>query len=78
MALTDTQRKFYENSLQVTKQEIGDLDRSIEEELQSKGRIVVRYSGTESLARIMIEGPEQEMISSMAQNLGKILQNLLN
>ena len=27
MALTDQQRKFYENSLAVTKQEIADLDR---------------------------------------------------
>ncbi|MCP3959235.1 MAG: hypothetical protein GY719_15400 [bacterium] len=33
MALNDQQRKFYENTLEVTKQEIADLDRSIEDEL---------------------------------------------
>ena len=33
MSLTDTQRKFYENTLAVTKQEMEDLDRQIEEEL---------------------------------------------
>lgn len=33
MSLNDQQRKFYENTLTVTKQEISDLDRSIEEEL---------------------------------------------
>lgn len=32
-ALNDTQRKFYENTLQVTRQEINDLKDAIEEEL---------------------------------------------
>ncbi|HVT43154.1 MAG TPA: hypothetical protein VMT00_02075 [Thermoanaerobaculia bacterium] len=31
--LTDQQRKFYETTLQVTRQEIGDLKDQIEEEL---------------------------------------------
>ena len=39
-ALTDQQRKFYENTLQVTKQEINDLKEQIEEELSKvKDRI---------------------------------------
>lgn len=33
MSLNDQQRKFYENILSVTKTEIEDLDRQIEEEL---------------------------------------------
>lgn len=33
MTLSDQQRKFYENTLTVTKQEIVELDRAIEEEL---------------------------------------------
>ncbi len=33
MSLNDQQRKFYENILAVTKTEIEDLDREIEEEL---------------------------------------------
>jgi ElaB/YqjD/DUF883 family membrane-anchored ribosome-binding protein len=32
-ALTDQQRKFYETTLQVTKQEVNDLKDQIEEEL---------------------------------------------
>lgn len=31
--ITDQQRKFYETTLQVTKQEVGDLKDQIEEEL---------------------------------------------
>jgi ElaB/YqjD/DUF883 family membrane-anchored ribosome-binding protein len=38
--LTDQQRKFYESTLQVTKQEIGELKDQIEEELSKvKDRI---------------------------------------
>lgn len=33
MTLNEQQRKFYENTLTVTKQEIEELDRQIEEEL---------------------------------------------
>ena len=33
MSLNDQQKKFYENTLTVTKQEIVELDRQIEEEL---------------------------------------------
>jgi ElaB/YqjD/DUF883 family membrane-anchored ribosome-binding protein len=39
-ALTDQQRKFYETTLQVTKQEVNDLKDQIEEELSKvKDRI---------------------------------------
>jgi hypothetical protein len=33
MSLTDQQRKFYESTLAMTRQEMEDLDRQIEEEL---------------------------------------------
>ena len=43
--------------------------RAVEERLGEDGRLVLRYSGTEPLARIMIEGPEQEMIDALAEEL---------
>jgi phosphoglucosamine mutase len=49
----------------------------VEEELKTSGRILVRYSGTESLARIMIEGPEQSQIESMAASLAEIVRQKL-
>lgn len=33
MSLSEQQRKFYESTLEMTRQEIGDLDAQIEEEL---------------------------------------------
>ncbi len=42
---------------------------SFHSQLNKKGRIVLRYSGTESLARIMVEGKEQSMIENIANSL---------
>jgi len=41
----------------------------IEAELGEDGRVLLRYSGTEPLARVMIEGPEQERIQRLADDL---------
>ncbi len=40
-----------------------------EQELKGRGRLLVRYSGTEPLLRIMIEGEDQAIISEMAAQL---------
>jgi len=42
---------------------------AIEKELGESGRILVRYSGTEPLLRIMIEGPNQDRIQGYAEEL---------
>ena len=49
----------------------------IEQELGRSGRIVVRYSGTEMLARVMLEGPDQRLIDKMAGELSEILKSQL-
>lgn len=58
--------------------EISSKVEEIEAQLREQGRIVVRYSGTEMLARIMIEGPDQQIIHNMAQELGQIMKDHLN
>ena len=37
--------------------------------LGSGGRIVLRYSGTEPLLRVMLEGPTQDLIQSLAEDI---------
>jgi phosphoglucosamine mutase len=48
---------------------VAEAARSVEERLGDDGRLVLRYSGTEPLARIMIEGPEQETIEALAEEI---------
>ncbi len=46
----------------------------VESELVGKGRAVVRYSGTESKARVMIEGPDADHVSRLANDLAETLK----
>lgn len=55
MALTDQQRRFYENTLSVTKQEISDLDRQIEEELAKVKDRLAELQGAKRAARQMYD-----------------------
>jgi len=51
--------------------------RAVEDELGADGRLVLRYSGTEPLARVMIEGPDQETIETLAGQLAAVLADEL-
>jgi phosphoglucosamine mutase len=46
-------------------QQIGEIERS----LAGRGRVLVRYSGTELLARVMLEGEDAKKIRAMAQSI---------
>lgn len=50
------------------------LAREIETELGERGRLLLRYSGTESLARVMIEGQSQSQIEVYAQSLANAIK----
>jgi len=48
-----------------------DKIKEIEERLGSKGRVIVRYSGTQNLLRIMIEGKEEGVINDYAEEIAE-------
>jgi phosphoglucosamine mutase len=56
--------------------ELADVRRmisSVERDLGEDGRVLVRYSGTEAKARVMIEGPDEARIQEMAQGIADAL-----
>lgn len=56
---------------------VPDIHRAIqdsERRLNGSGRVVVRYSGTESLLRIMIEGEQDGLINEVAETLAKVVR----
>lgn len=57
---------------------IAEAARETEAELNDKGRLLLRYSGTENLARVMIEGENQTAIEAQAQRLAEIIRQNLN
>jgi len=58
--------------------EILKIMEHIKTRLGQSGRMNVRYSGTEPLARIMIEGENQEEIESYAQQIADVMDKYLN
>ena len=48
--------------------------RAVENDLDVKGRLLLRYSGTENLARVMIEGKDQTSIEEQANQLARIIE----
>lgn len=51
--------------------------RDIEAQLGSRGRLLLRYSGTEPLARVMIEGESQDEIENHAEELASVIRKAL-
>jgi phosphoglucosamine mutase len=49
--------------------EIASVMASVETRLAGHGRLLVRYSGTEPLLRVMLEGRDQDEIRAMAQEI---------
>jgi phosphoglucosamine mutase len=56
---------------------IAKLIRQTESKLGDQGRLLLRYSGTEPLARVMIEGKNQETIAEYADQLAGEIQKML-
>ena len=48
-----------------------------EQELQGKGRVVVRYSGTEALARVMVEAESEEKMQQITASIAEEIQKAL-
>jgi len=57
--------------------EIRQVIAAAEEQLRGNGRLLVRYSGTEMLARVMIEGEDHADIERIAMGIGDVIRKHL-
>ena len=60
--------------------EVPEIQRAIEaadRELDGNGRVVVRYSGTEALARVMVEAESEEKMRTLAHNIAAAIKRAL-
>ena len=57
--------------------EVARAARELTERLGEAGRLLLRYSGTEPLARVMIEGERQEVIEGEANDLAAVIKTAL-
>jgi phosphoglucosamine mutase len=48
-----------------------------QQELDGNGRVVVRYSGTEALARVMVEAESEEKMNALTDNIAAAIQSKL-
>ena len=53
---------------------LADRVRAFEHEMNGSGRVLIRYSGTEALARVMIEGADGVRIQVMADELAGVIR----
>jgi len=54
--------------------EVKDIVLRVEDELKSKGRVLIRYSGTQPLLRVMIEGPDHNAIENYCKDICKAIK----
>jgi phosphoglucosamine mutase len=48
-----------------------------ESELNGNGRVNVRYSGTEALARVMVEAASEDTVQRLAGGIADVLEKVL-
>jgi phosphoglucosamine mutase len=51
--------------------------RACEAALNGNGRVLVRFSGTEPLARVMVEGPDPAQVSKWAERIASVIRSEL-
>lgn len=57
--------------------EIGEVVRDVERQLGDKGRVLVRYSGTQPMCRVMVEGPTYEDTKRYCKRIADVVREKL-
>ena len=57
--------------------QITEVIEMVEKELGNDGRVLVRYSGTQNMCRVMVEGPSHEVTEKHCKEIAEIIKSLL-
>ena len=57
--------------------EITAAIRAVEDRLGDQGRVLVRYSGTQNLCRVMVEGPSQALTETCCRQIAAVVEKML-
>jgi phosphoglucosamine mutase len=60
-----------------TVSQITEVIEMVEKELGNDGRVLVRYSGTQNMCRVMVEGPSHEVTEKHCKEIAEIIKSLL-
>lgn len=58
--------------------ELKNIISKVESELGNNGRVLVRYSGTQLICRVMLEGPTENETEKYAKEIARVVEDKLN
>ena len=50
----------------------------VEARLGDEGRVLVRYSGTQNVCRVMVEGPSDDVTETYCAQIAEVVKTALN
>jgi phosphoglucosamine mutase len=54
---------------------VKEAQANVEKQLGNSGRVLIRYSGTENICRVMVEGPKYKQVHQLANSIASVVQN---
>ena len=56
---------------------IVEVIQQVEQELRDEGRVLVRYSGTQNMCRVMVEGPSLEVTEKYCRQIADVVEEII-
>jgi phosphoglucosamine mutase len=60
-----------------TLSKVTEVIKQVESELGENGRVLVRYSGTQNMCRVMVEGPTQAVTEKYCQQIAEVIKKTI-
>jgi phosphoglucosamine mutase len=57
--------------------QIVEVIKQVEAELKDEGRVLVRYSGTQKMCRVMVEGPTEQSTKAYAMQIAEVVRTTI-